>query len=399
MKKTFYIINLALLVNFLYFPEITACRYTVREIGFSDLGYEPYYAYFFIDSDVSEEEASTLEKLSFALLYETNVKFEIINIEKQKNADALKYKELHKINSLPSLVLVTPGDESYVYTIQKGGTALTEAVWLILEQLVWSPVRQAIVQQLLQSYCVVLFIEGTDGSLNNSGIKEVNFAVKDIEQSLGLMPKIVNSAPHIILLKPGDWVNEKVLLQNLGFDEKVSKEPAVAVIYGRGRILGPVLTGSGINRRTLYNLLTIVGADCECGLDHSWILGRMLPLRWESSVQTELVKFLDFDVESPLIKTEMSQIVSLKPESNNPMDPMENNLLGYVEKKMEIEEKPGNISRISAYDIQKSFGNKPALKNNKPFRTILIVMGGLLVIVSIAGVLLYTRNKKKNAEK
>ena len=170
----------------------------------------------------------------------------------------------------------------------------------------------------------------------------------------------------------------------------------MAVIYGSGRILGPVLGGTEISKRIMFNLMTVVGADCECGLDHKWILGRMIPLRWEGSIQAELIKFLGFDVESPMIKTEMSQIVSLKPENADLLNPMEENLLGYVEKRVEVEEKAGSASRISAYEVQKSFGQKTSAGINKPLLTILIVTGGLLLIVSIGGIVMYIVNKRKN---
>jgi len=396
MKKILSLISFILLTGVFISPEINACRYTIREIGFSDLGSVPYTACFFINSTTSPEEQEILKKLSFALLYETNVKFEIIHIKEDKNSEAMKYVNSYKLRIFPSLVFVSPEGDSHVYPLKKDGRSLTESVWMLLEQLVWSPVRRSVVDQLLQSYCVVLFVEGTDVAANAHAMKEVTGAVNDIAQHLHQMPKVVNAKPSVVVIRPGDRENEKVLLQSIGLSEEASKDPVAAVIYGRGRIPGPVLKGDQITGRIIFNLLTVVGADCECGLDHDWILGRMIPLRWESTVQTELVKFLGFDVESPVIKTEMSQIISLKPESGSPLNPLESNLLGYVEKRVEVEEKPGSASRISAYEVQQSFGQKTSVKNNIPLLTILIVTGGLLLIVSIGGVAIYVLNKKKN---
>ena len=184
---------------------------------------------------------------------------------------------------------------------------------------------------------------------------------------------------------------------SLGIKEEEAIEPFVAIIYGRGRIIRPVLQGEQITKKKLFNLLTIVGADCECGLDQSWILGRMIPLRWESSVQSELVKYLGFDVENPLIKAEMSQILSIKPVLDNPLNPLENNLLGYTEGTLEIDKYSQDISKISAYDIQKSFSKTTSFSDNLVFKTIIIGFAGILFIVLVIGVFLFIKHKRKNA--
>ena len=183
---------------------------------------------------------------------------------------------------------------------------------------------------------------------------------------------------------------------SLGITEDNANETSVAIIYGRGRIMGPVLQGEQITERKLFNLLTVVGADCECGLDNSWILGRMIPLHWESSVQAELTQLFGFDVESPLVKAEMSQILSLKEVFKNPLNPVEDNILGYTEGKFEIEKSSQNISRISASDIQKSFSKNTSLKNNLAFKTMLAGFGGILLIVSVIGVFLFVKYKRRN---
>ena len=161
--------------------------------------------------------------------------------------------------------------------------------------------------------------------------------------------------------------------------------------------MGPVLQGEQITNRRLFNLLTVVGADCECGLDNSWLLGRMIPLRWEGSVQAEVLKMLDFDVENPLVKAEMSQILSIKPIPDDPMNPLDNNLLGYSEGRFETDSITQQESKISASDIQKSFSETSSFKNSPAFKTVLIGLGGLLIIVMVVGVFLFVRYRRKNA--
>lgn len=397
MNKSFYgTLFIAFLIGVFYPLNTSACRYTIREIGFSDIGSMPYHIYVFTRSDMPEDDISTIEKLSFALLYETNVKLEIVNVDKEKDSITQYYLDKYNIQSFPSALFVFPEGESMICSFSYPGRSFNESVWLLLENLVSSAFRKSIIDQLLRSYCVVLVVEGKNTSKNINAIREANEAIREISKMLDQMPKVVNSPPGILIIPHEKTHKERILLMSLGIKIEEAIEPFVAIIYGRGRIMGPVLQGDQITKRKVFNLLTVVGADCECGLDHFWILGRMIPLRWESSVQSELAQFLGFDVESPLVKAEMSQILSVKPVSENPLNPVEDNLLGYTEGKFEIEKSSQDIPRISASDIRKSFSQTTPIKNNLVFRTILLGFGGILLVVLVAGVFLFLRHKRRN---
>ena len=150
-----------------------------------------------------------------------------------------------------------------------------------------------------------------------------------------------------------------------------------------------------LHLRRVFNLLTVVCADCECGLDNSWLLGRMIPLRWEGSVQAEVIQMLEFDVENPWVKAEMSQILSIKPIPDDPMNPLDNNLLGYSEGRFEVDSITQDNSKISASDIQMSFSETSSFKKSPVFRTIMMGFGGFVIIVLIVGVFLLVRFKRK----
>jgi len=375
-----------------------SCRYTVREIGFSDIGSIPYHICIFVKSDMPEKDISTIKKLSFALLYETNVKPEIINIDQEKDSITRCYLDKYNIHSFPSALFVSPQGESMTFSFRYPGRSFDESVWLLFEKLVSSVIRESIIDQLLQSYCVVLVIEGKNELKNKNAIHEANEAVREISGTFDQMPKVINSPPGILVIPHEKILDERILLMSLGIREEEAIEPYVAIIYGRGRIIGPVLRGEQITKRTLYNLLAVVGADCECGLDQTWILGKMIPLRWESSVQSELARFLGFDVENPLVKAEMSRILSLKPAPDNLLDPMGGILLRYSEGKLDIAKSPENVSKISASEIRKSFYQPESSKKGLVFKTILISFGGILIIVIVMFLFIQYKLKKISAK-
>ena len=396
MKRLFNIILIpALITGLFYTSNTSACRYTVREIGFSDIGSEPYLIYVFTNSDTPEDESSTIEKLSFALLYDANIQLRTINIDQEKDPVTLKYLDKHNLKTFPSALFVTPQGESLDCRLNYPGRSFDESAYLMLENIVSSEIRNTLIDQLLTSDCVVLVIQGKNDQRNKMALQEAEKAIREISGSLDQLPKVVSSPPSILVIPQNKMNDEKILLMSLGITEKESTEPSVVVIYGRGRIMGPVLRGVQITNRRVFNLLTVVGADCECGLDNSWLLGRMIPLRWEGSVQAEVIQMLEFDVENPWVKAEMSQILSIKPIPDDPMNPLDNNLLGYSEGRFEVDSITQDNSKISASDIQMSFSETSSFKKSPVFRTIMLGFGGFVIIVLIVGVFLLVRFKRK----
>jgi len=382
------------LVGICYTLNTLACRFTVREIGFSDIGSIPYILYIYTKSDLSGKDISTIKKFSYAFLYETNIKIEIVNIYEEKDSIKLSYPDKHNIHTFPSAVFVSPEGESVICPLHYATQNFDKTLLLLLENLVTSGIRNSVIDQLLRSYCVVLVTEGKNTSKNNDVIKMAKEAIGEISDVMVHMPKVVNTPPRMIVIPHEKIHEERILLMSMGILNGRENKPFVTVIYGRGRIIGPVLKGEQITKRKLFNLLTVVGADCECGLDQSWVLGRMIPMRWESAVQSKLVHLLGFDVESPLIKAEMSQILSLSQIPENSLDPLENNLLEYTEKRVDVKKKSDDITKISAYDIHKSF-SQPASKRKGVVTTIIFVIGGILLFVIVAAVILFMKHKRK----
>src|SRR5690606_19886712 len=56
--------------------------------------------------------------------------------------------------------------------------------------------------------------------------------------------------------------------------------------------------------------LNVIGADCECGLDRSWMQGTMLPVAWDETRREATAAALAFDPEDPMVKMEHSMALS-----------------------------------------------------------------------------------------
>ncbi len=84
---------------------VSACRYNVRDTGFVDFGTEPYYLYGYVREDTPADITSAFRQISYAVLTDSNIEIEIINIDRQKDHPAVKYIDLKRIESFPAALI------------------------------------------------------------------------------------------------------------------------------------------------------------------------------------------------------------------------------------------------------------------------------------------------------
>ncbi|MBE9510524.1 MAG: hypothetical protein IMY71_06580 [Bacteroidetes bacterium] len=395
IRRRLILIVIVLLLNWIFLPVSFACKYTIREIGFTDIGAEPYLLYFFAQSNTSEEIISTFRKVAYPVLMETNVKAEIINVDEQKEHPALKFLHHWNAGSFPVAILVSSEGRSIVVPFPKTRKSTKESVWSMTESVVNSRIRGEIIKNIVRSYSIVLLIEGEDVSENKIARNKAEQAINEISGFVGSMPKPTDIIPKIIIIPNESISNENILLWSLGFDRAINNGPEIAVLYGRGRLMGPVLKNEQITKTNIFNLLSIVYADCECGLDRRWKLGTMIPFRWETKIQGELVKQLGFDVENPMIKSEMSQILSIDvsviPRNGKLSNPLDYNLFGYDKEQGESVEE-ANSKQLSSAQIQNLYSSS----ERRPVIKIVLFSAGILVlIILVISIFILLKAKKR----
>jgi len=389
--SVFYIF--IILLNLAWSVSSFGCKYTVRDIGFTDLGPSMYRLYFYIDKSTSEELVSAFERLSYAAFLDANIKTEIINIEQQSDHPAMGYLKTQQYTALPAVTLVGPDGDKLDLSISFKSGKYDKALWQLFETVAWSPLRGRIVNLVKNTYGAVLLIQGTNEALNRRAEQTISSAINDISEVLKLMPKPIEKLPQVIVLSQPDIVRDKPLLWSLNAEDNPSEQPQVAILYGRGRRIGPTLRGNEITRENVFNLLAIIGADCECGLDRSVMLGKMIPLRWKKEIRAELSKQLGFDVENPMIKMEMSQILSIAPalqKGKNASSP----LSAYKEGIIKIDSALAVPTLSSERFRARGFSgyNKP---DNFLLHIALYSTGGIFVVVLIVGCFVFVKTKTK----
>ncbi len=306
MKRKALLFFLGLLLAF-GMADATACRYTVREIGYSRAYATPYQLLLPMPEGFPEALRSEAEKLCRTALGDANISARLAGRQELDSLTAAHSEPRAKENEA---LLISPRGRILRYGISLTLDNWKSALWDILDWACLSPVRKQLNQRLTQSYCVVLFLPGRDSRENALYQARAEQSIQEIKKIMPGLPKPVSQAPALIILDPDQMRQEDLLLWSLECDSQTA-HPRAAVIYGRARRLGPVLEQETFTEQNLISLLALVGADCECGLDRSGILGLMLPSRWGGGLQQTTADELGFDVENPTVLMEMEQILSL----------------------------------------------------------------------------------------
>ena len=306
------------------------CRYTVRDVGFVDLGDPEYECYAFVSDAGSPGVTTACEQIAESVFMDTNVDFAVVDLDTDEGHPARRHLRELKIQRFPTTVLVHP-DGRAVELPFEGNFADVGA--RVLESVASSPLRRRLTESVLRCYCVVLLVAGDDAKQNREAERVVRASFKAIERVFDEMPKEVGTLPELIALSRAEQAGERLLLWALGVDEG-GQQPAVIVLTGRVRQFGPALEGDDIDEDSVLGVLAKVGESCECGLDRSWMRGVRVPLRWDAATRKLAVEKLKFDPENPLVKSEISSILAKGPNgqaTKNGESSVADLLLGYSE--------------------------------------------------------------------
>jgi len=355
---------LVIIFSFSFNVSAFACRFTVREIGFSTLS-QDIYSLVVIDQNTNASDQfwqSIRDKLE-----DSNIRLVVLNPDRNAEHPFVK-QVLDTRLSLPALVLISP--DGRMLKLNNGD--LSKHVDEVLD----SPVRRRLRNDLFGIFSVILWVDGKNEVLNSKTDNIIKSDCERIESIIPYMPKKVRNGPISIHITASEFMTEKVLLWSLGID-KLPDEPVAFVLYGRGRIMGGAVDASAISEGRLYNYMSMIGADCECGLDRKWMLGNQIPMLWSSESRQQLADEVGFDVDNPMIQAEMSRIMA---KETNP------DIAGDVD------------FGIDVIDLNTAFEQTPVTNDEntnsgiKPNHITIIMLVFALLIV-ITGLFIFYRNR------
>ena len=292
-----------------------ACQYTVRDVAFVDLGDSPYRLYVFSQGDSNEALKGTLSKAlddASGRLDDSNVVAELVDMDVASKHTAVAYLETANVTTFPVVVLVSP-DNRVLQLGEGSGPVKPADLDGLIQSVIESAVRDDIFSRVLDIHSVMIVIEGGDAAPNAQTTQMAKDFIPRVRDILDVLPKPIDHPPHLIVLTREQAKKERILLWSLGVDLEDESITQVAVLFGRGRRLGPVLRFPGDDSRKFERSLAAVGQDCECGLDRSWMQGGMVPHVWNEATEKIALAKLKFDPGSPEVKTEIALLLSRGP--------------------------------------------------------------------------------------
>lgn len=300
---------LALACSFLSVAGL-ACRYNVRDVGFVDLETEAYRLCVFIPPEFPAHSLSLLQRMPAVALRDCNIQLELVTADLATHHPASPDLLPEGDDSMARAVLRSPDGESLPLTLSRRGKSFRQGLAAVLDEIASSPKRDELVAAAGRSFAAVLLIEGTADGANRRAREAITSACDAIRAQMQAMPKAIAQPPALVVLEATTLARERILLWSLGLDAIQTEEPRAAIVYGRARWMGPLMKGEEISAPNVTGLLSLIGADCECGLDVAWTLGTRLPVRWEETHHARVAKALGFDPENPLVKLEVGRIAA-----------------------------------------------------------------------------------------
>lgn len=378
------------------FLGVFPCDYNIRDAGFVNLNDPPYRLYFYIDNKTPAENIEGFRAASRLVLTGSNVTPVVVHISRDRDHKAMEYFHFWEIQKLPAFILASPGQRTLPLAFPRGVTVNQSSIQTVLQNILSSSVREEILANIVKAYAVLILIEGSNPEENRSALVKIKQASRKISTVMSQLPKRIESPPYTIVIAQDRAVQEKVLLWSLDLNTEDLTHAKIAILFGRGRIFYAPFDNASVSSAEISDLLTIIGLPCDCGLDKRGLIGQSMPLRWDENLQTEVVRYLGFDAENPLLKREIAGILSannLDTESGEVLSGPLKELGLYREKALVFSQKSGS-SRISPA-LSQRLSLQSSREPQSGFKALIpLLLAGFVLIIVLAGVI-YIRMRAK----
>lgn len=306
-----------------------ACRYNVREIGFVDAGQPKFRLAVFVHGDEQKDRLPDFQESAGRILGPSNVIWDVVDeVQSPASPDLRHRAQLGP--RLPGGMMIAPhGGEGWPIFLHFARPELDAK----LTTLAASPVRAQILSATIETYGAVLLLRSENETANAAARALANGAIKVTEGALADLPKRIALGPRLIECDPS-LPEEQVIAWSLGVNGKALAQPVLAVVYGRGRLAGPALRGDSLTEQKLRDQLALIGADCECIMDHAWMTAGAIPLAVSAADEIRIISALGFDPAAASVKAEVLQI--LQTQAAAAADPARRGGGGYRETPLEI---------------------------------------------------------------
>ena len=282
---------------------VVACPYSIRDSGFIVREPDPFRLLVAVRDDTPDRSAleRLLREAAGLYLPDTDIEAALLNLDAPPSVDAEFISGVAEAvgEAVPAAVLVSPRGDLKVLPGLGPDSAGKDALHGLVRGVAHSEARDEIARRIVAHWCVVLIAEGEDNVENDLVARAVRAATRSVAGAATEMGRI-STPPHAITLARDDR-SEDVFAWSVGLDEGNAAGARVAVLFGMGRRLGPVIPAADITESLLVDLFHLLGRNCTCTADPRWLLGPRAPLLWGMEREVEVRDALGFDPHNPLV--------------------------------------------------------------------------------------------------
>jgi hypothetical protein len=376
------------------FLGVFPCDYNIRDAGFVNLNDLPYRLYFFIDDRTPAVSIEAFKEASLHILNGSNILPVVVHVSRDRDHKAMEYYRFWDLQDLPAFILTSPDQRTLPLPIPNDSTVNRDTIQKVLQNAASSSVREEILAHIVKAYAVLILIEGPDPEENRAALEKIEKVSLNINSLMSQLPKRIEDPPHIIVIPHNRTTGERIFLWSLDLYAGDMAQARIAVLFGRGRMFYSPFESASLNVSEFTDMLTIIGLSCDCGLDKKGLIGQSVPLRWDESLQEEVVKYLGFDAENPLLKREIAGILAtnnLDTESGEVLGGSLNELGQYRERALAFGKKLGS-SRISPALSQKLSPQSSGRSRSGFNYLVPLLLAGFVLITILVGAV-YIRNR------
>jgi len=279
--------------------DVQACPYCIREAGFIVRDVDPYRVVVFqrTDTPSAADLPQWAEEIGKRLLPDSNVAVEVVDLDADPDNPLAGHLPEAANAKLPAAVLVSPQGEAL--NLDLPAPPLTrDGLQSVVSEALSSAARDEIAAHIIKHWAVVLIAAGADGAEAAAVEKAASRAAGTVVGTVTEMGTRIRHAPHVMVIKADD-PKEKVLLWSMGLLPGGRAETQVAILYGMARRLGKNLSAAEATQAGLVDRFKLLGRNCTCTSDPSWLLGPAAPLLWDENLRILTREALGFDPNSP----------------------------------------------------------------------------------------------------
>ncbi len=288
-------------------PEVLGCKYTVRDFGFIHLAGPAYELC--VVTDGPEIDQTVLDQIRSAF-DRSNVR--VMHLDRAERGDHPAVQALSD-ESGTQFVLHHASRHPLILRQREQTTPVEE----IAKQTLRSPLRDRFVNEALSTFAYILLVEGEDASVNRQYAAATSRAIELLRSVESELPRELIGRIQTVPLPLAEREQERVTLWALGLSELRTRDPALAVIYGRAKRAGSPLTGDPADPIAILRQLVTIGQSCECETARDWFNEPHLPHTWAADMRQKAFDILGFDPSSPMVRAEAVRILQRGPMENN----------------------------------------------------------------------------------